>query len=366
MSIVVFILVLAVLIVVHELGHFFAAKMSGVRVDEFGIGFPPRALSFKPKKGETRYSLNWIPLGGFVKIFGEEVSEDSATGPDSKRSFINKPSRTQIWILVAGVLGNVLAAWLFLSVGFMIGLPASVETYDSKFVSDSHVEVTTVLPDSPAQLAGLSAGDKILAFSRGEEEKEIVSTSDVNEFIGSNTNSIEITVERQGVVEQVSVSPAMGIIENSAALGIGIDKIGIVSLPPHIAVWEGGRVSIKLLGAIAVGLWNLIGDAVTGSADLSQLTGPVGLVGLVGEAGALGFRYLLSFTAFISLNLAIINLIPFPALDGGRIVFVLIEKLKGSPIRPRVANTLNTIGFALLILLMLVVTYNDIINVVNK
>lgn len=366
MSILLFVAVLAVLIVVHELGHFLAAKMSGVRVDEFGIGFPPRAASFKPEKSETRYSLNWLPLGGFVKIFGEEVTDEAQSGADSHRSFINKPKLTQVWILAAGVIGNLIAAWIFLSIGFMIGIVAPADLYDSAYVTDVHVGVTAVLPDSPADVAGIMAGDRLRAVRREASEQLIQTADDLSIFLGESTEPVTLVYGRGGSTEEAVVTPKLGIIEEGAAIGVGIDTIGIVTLPPHLAVWEGLDATVRLTGAIAVGLTQFFSDAFTGSADLSQVTGPVGLVGLVGDAGALGFTYLLSFTALISINLALINLIPFPALDGGRILFVIIEAIKGSPINARVANTLNTIGFALLILLMIVVTYNDIVTIMSS
>jgi len=365
MSIIVFLIILAVLILVHELGHFFAARSVDVRVDEFGLGFPPRATSWKPKGSETTYSLNWLPIGGFVKIFGEEITEETVSGPDAKRSFIHKSKLAQIWILSAGVLGNFLAAWLFISIGFMSGIPASVSSFDSGVVEDARVEILSVLPGSPAERGGLLVGDRPTELVRGGENQEVISASTISEFLGDNTKPVQIHIDRGGVEEVFVISPSSDIAEGRAALGVAVDDIGIVTLPIHKAFWEGGITTVRLTGATAVGLYDLISGAIVGKADLSQVAGPVGIVGLVGDAGSLGFAYLLSFTALISINLTLINLVPFPALDGGRILFVIIEAIKGSPIKPKVANTLNTIGFALLILLMVVVTYNDIARIIT-
>lgn len=364
MTIILFLIVLAILILVHELGHFFAAKLSNVRVDEFGLGFPPRALSYAPKNSETVYTLNWIPLGGFVKILGEEITEEALSGEDTDRSMIYKPKLTQIGILIAGILGNIIAAWLFISLGFMLGMPASVSEYKNTQPTDQHVAITALLPDSPAAEAGLHVGDQLLSIRRADQEASIHDASDIQDFIGTRTDEVAITYIRGGNQESVTIQPVVGILDGRAALGVGLDTIGIVTLPIHRALFEGARTTVALTSTTAVALVHFIYSAVTGGASLSQLTGPVGLVGLVGDASRLGFTYVLSFTALISINLALINLLPFPALDGGRILFVLIEAVKGSPIRPKIANMLNTVGFALLILLMVVVTYNDIVHLV--
>jgi len=165
--------------------------------------------------------------------------------------------------------------------------------------------------------------------------------------------------EEAGTVE---VLPEEGIVEDGRAIGVALDVVGTLQLPTHLAVYEGAKLTTSLTKLTAVGLYGFVVDAFSGDADLKNITGPVGIVGLVGDASALGFVYLLSFTAFISINLAIINLLPIPALDGGRILFVVIEAIKGSAIKPKVGNMLNTIGFALLIILMVVVTFNDIIR----
>lgn len=366
MSIVLFIIVLGVLIFVHELGHFLAAKSADVRVDEFGIGFPPRAIGYRPKNSETIYSLNWVPLGGFVKIFGEEAIDVSLAEEERKRNFAFKPKCAQIWILSAGVLGNLIAAWLLISIGFMVGLPASVESFDPADVTDRHIAVTGVLPGSPAEEAGMVAGDRLHAIFRDNEQKVIEHTDDVSAFIGTNTDTVGLTFERDGSDMRFEITPSLGVIgEEQAGLGIAIDEVGIVTLPIHRALLAGGKATVSMTGAVAVGLWQFFGDVFTGHANFSQIAGPVGIIGLVGDASALGFIYLLSFTALISINLAVINLVPFPALDGGRILFVIIEALTGSPIRPRVMKIANGIGFALLILLMVVVTYNDIAKLIT-
>lgn len=364
MSIIIFIIVLVVLILVHEIGHFLSAKKFGIRVDEFGIGFPPKL--FGKKIGETTYSVNAIPFGGFVKIFGENPDEESSSGPDSKRSFVNKPKRVQALVLVAGVAFNILLAWLLFSVGFMSGMPTSISEGERDRVYNPELTILSVLPNSPAKSAGLKAGDKIVSIATKKETVDILNSENVSEFISLHKGEeIAVIYERGNEVVLSEVTPIDNIIINEperGAIGISMGLVGILKLPPHLAIWEGGKMTANMLYAIVVAFGGLLMNIFMLNADLSQITGPVGIVGFVGDAASLGFIYLLSFTAFISLNLAIINLLPFPALDGGRLLFILIEAIKGSRINPKVTNTLNTIGFTLLILLMLAVTYSDIVK----
>jgi regulator of sigma E protease len=361
MSIIIFIIILAVLVFVHELGHFVAAKLSGMRVDEFGFGFPPRLYGVK--RGETIYSINAIPFGGFVKIYGEDPNQETMTGDDSHRSFTSKSKLKQIFVLVAGVTCNIIFAWLLISFGFMAGLPASVSSYPSSIVSNPKVTITLVQPDSPALSAGIKVGDTVSAVSAGSDTLAVTDIPALQTFISSHgTSDILMTTYRGETRRVISVHPKMGIIEDKPGIGIAMDEIGTVTLPPHKALYQGLLLTGRLIWVTATGLVTFFGSLFTGHAALSQVTGPVGIAGLVGDAEKLGFVYLLSFAAFISLNLAVINLIPFPALDGGRVLFVLIETVKRKPIRPQIVNTINAVGFFLLIALMLVVTFHDVLK----
>lgn len=368
MTIILFLIILAVLILSHELGHFLAAKKFGIRVDEFGLGFPPKAVGFK--RGETEYTLNWIPFGGFVKIFGETPDEESISGPDAARSMIHKPKWQQAVVLAAGVFFNLVLAWLLIAIGFVVGLPAPAsEVAQTARSAEARLLLTQVLPESPAALAGLVSGDELVSLRAGRDALLTgLSAVSVQNFVSSHAQE-EIKIEyRRGrvfadneiPVQQVTVRPQEGVIDGRPAIGVSMDLITIKQLPLHRAVWEGLILTGGLVRATTAALAGFVADAFRGNEVLENITGPVGLVGLVGNARDLGLVYLLSFTALISINLAVINLVPFPALDGGRLLFLLIEKIKGSPIKPTVANWLNLVGFALLILLMLVVTYNDI------
>ncbi len=362
MSIVIFLIILLVLVVSHEFGHFIIAKKSGIRVDEFSFGFPPKL--FGKKIGETTYNFNALPFGGYVKIFGENPDEESMNGPDSKRSFVNKPKYIQALVLIGGVAMNFLVAWLLLSVGFMSGLPTSTGAAPKgSIIQNQALTITNVLPGSPAEKAGLKAGDKISHLKIIGDETETPSTESVQYFVRKHGDK-EITLSfiRGTEQKETTVIPEVNKETKNAMIGISMDVIGTLKLPLHKAVLEGLKLSWNLVVATVQGFYTLIHDGLKGQGNLSAVTGPIGIVGVVGDAASFGFIYLLSFTALISINLAVINLIPFPALDGGRLLFLLIEKIKGSRIKPVIANTANMIGFGLLMILMVVITYHDIVK----
>jgi len=360
MNILIFFIILLVLVLVHEFGHFSVAKKFGIRVDEFGFGFPPKI--FGKKFGETEYSLNALPFGGFVKIFGENPDDENTHGPDSGRSFVNKPKYQQALVLFAGVFANFILAWLLFSFGFLSGMPTSVGNENLKDkIRDVSLVVISVLPDSPADKAGLRFGDKIISIGSGENYTEYVSAETIRSFVlGSAGQNIEMQYARGGESNAVSITPEISKIDDKPAIGISMDQVGVAKLPFLSAFWEGMKLTVSMTTNTVVGLYTLILDGITGKGSLASVTGPVGLVGVVGDAYRFGFSYLISFAAVISINLAVINLMPFPALDGGRLFFLLIEKIKGSRIDPKVANAANLVGFGILILLMVAVTFQDV------
>lgn len=359
MNILLFFLILIALVLVHELGHFAAAKHFGIRVDEFGFGFPPKL--FGKKIGETEYTFNLLPFGGFVRIFGESPQEGVADDASRARSFIHKPKSTQALVLVAGIISNIILAWVLLSAGYMAGMPVSTEYRGFGAVENVHTTIANVLKESPAALAGLQANDVVTDVFVAETHAAGLSPESIQTFIKEHQNdAISIAYSRGGAGGEVRLRPQTGIAEGRAVIGIEMQESGTVALPFYLAPLEGARLTWNATGAIVKGLSSFFVKIFTGNANFSEVTGPVGLVGIVGDAADSSLVSLLSLIAFISINLAVINLIPFPALDGGRILFVAIEALKGSPIRAEVANVANAAGFALLILLMLLVTYHDI------
>jgi regulator of sigma E protease len=365
MSVIIFIIILAVLVFAHELGHFSVAKLFKIRVDEFGFGFPPRIWA--TKSGETEYSINAIPFGGFVKIFGEDGSEENADNQNQavqkENSFGSKNRVIQSVVLLAGVTANFLLAWILISIGFMTGLPAPVDS-DMGKVNGAKLTITQILPDSPAEKAGLKSGDALISLKSGKEILENPSAEQTQEFIAKTASNLEIKYQRGKTEDFANVFPKEGIVDGRRAIGIGMDMIGTLKLPIHEALYVGAITTGNLTYATIVGLGDFVYKALTGKASIKEVSGPVGIAGLVGDATHLGFAYLLSIAAFISLNLAVINLVPFPALDGGRVFFVIVEAIKRSPINPKITQAVNGIGFILLIMLMIVVTYNDIIKLI--
>ena len=364
MNVIIFLVILLVLVLVHEFGHFFTAKKFGIRVDEFGFGFPPRL--FGKKIGDTLYSFNLFPIGGFVKIFGENPDEENTNGRDKERSFVNKPKYKQAIVLFAGIFANFLLAWILFSFGFMSGLPTSVGSGHKGYeLQDVNLVVVSVLPESPAEISGLKSGDKIISIKSGEDFVPEINPDTLKSFIVSHGDKeIEFGYlrEKNQEINLTTLTPKNGENGEKPSIGISMDQIGIAKLPILKAFYEGMKLDISVTKGTVVGLYTLIKDSLVGKGSFASVAGPVGMVGIVGDAYKFGIAYLLSFAAIISVNLAIINLIPFPALDGGRLLFLLIEKIKGSRINPKVANTANFIGFALLILFMIVVTYHDIVK----
>ncbi len=368
MSIIYFILILAALILVHELGHFLVAKAAKMRVDEFGLGFPPR-LARLWKKDETEYTLNLLPIGGFVKIFGENYDDvNQSPEPERDRGFINKPRYQQALVLVAGVTFNMVLAWLLIAVGYMVGLPTPVDHPGGEEVKDPRVVVVGVQENSPAAEAGIQTGDTITAIAAEATERQTelqTASADerVAEFIGAHADQ-ELTLEIARGEEEIVTNLTPAVLEggDKKMAGIQMNVIGTLQLAPHKALGESLITTGKVTVAVVIGLGQFVYEALVGVADYGQIGGPVRIVDMVGDASTLGFIYLLQFAAFISINLAVINLLPVPALDGGRLLFVAIEALKGSPIKPHIAHALNTAGFVLLIILMIAVTFNDIVQ----
>lgn len=356
MSVLIFIIVLSVLVFVHELGHLLAAKATGMRVDEFGLGYPPRAKKLFSWRG-TDFTLNWLPFGGFVKIYGENPDQENLNDP---RSFASKNRGAQALVLVSGVAGNILLAWILISVGFLMGMPAPEGM--GLPVENPRTVITEVVPGSPADLGGLKSGDAITALSR-DSEVSVLTASGVSEFISRSQSPVDISVERGEETFSVSLAPREGIVPGKSAVGFGLANVGTVELGFFKAFIVGAKLTYELTILTAQALWTFISQAVIGRADFSTVAGPVGIAGMMGGVTDLGLVYLLTFTALISINLAIINLFPFPALDGGRLLFVGIESLTRRRIPARVFNVLNTAGFALLILLMILVTIRDVRNI---
>lgn len=382
LTIIIFIAVLSLLVFVHELGHFLTARRFGVRADEFGFGFPPRALGvyrnkagkwrfvfggktyeslenetkadLVPAKEATIYSLNWLPIGGFVKIKGENDNGD--TEPDS---FAAKKIWKRIVILSAGVIMNVILAWFLFAIGYMIGMPQSTaEVGPRARVSEAMVAIVDVRPDSPAAVAGLVTGDSIISV----DGQPVALEQELQALIGARPNQeVALIIERNGEEMPLTVTPSANEV-GQGMIGVGIMAAGTVSYPFFDAVIEGAKTTGWLLKEIVIAFGGLIKNLVGGQPVGADFAGPVGIANITGQAARLGLAHLLQFTALLSLNLAVINILPFPALDGGRILFLLVEKIKGKPVRREIEAVAHNIGFILLIALIIFVTYKDIVR----
>jgi regulator of sigma E protease len=370
MSFILFLIILAVLIFVHELGHFAVAKFFKIRVDEFALGFPPTL--FKKKYGETTYKLNIIPFGGYVSIFGENPDDESLNGPDAHRSMVRKNRGIQAAVLLAGVTCNIIFAWILISLTLAIGISPTATFSGEQVDVSGKVLVTDVTKDSPAEGAGFKAGDLILKVSDADQELSgsTLSVESVQRLIAEeDRDALTFEVARGTEVQELHVTPDEGVVKGDndrLAIGISMDSGELVQSPWYRALWDGFFTTARATVLTAQGLFAFLGSAFVGSADLNQVSGPVGIVGMVGSASASGLAYILYFTALISINLAIINILPFPALDGGRLLFVALEAITRKNISPKIMNGFNAVGFIVLIMLMLVITYSDIVKMFVK
>ncbi|MFC2001460.1 RIP metalloprotease [Chloroflexota bacterium] len=342
-TIVAFVGVLVVLILAHEIGHFVTAKMSGVGVEEFGLGFPPRLFSIK--RGETRYSINAMPLGGFVKMAGEE-------DPTVPRSLASKSTGTRILVLSAGSLMNALLPILLFSIAFMV--PHNVVS--------GQVLVEEVSQGAPAAQAGIKPGDILLRI----DESPLQNIGDLHRYLQLNLGKeVDILVEHSdSSTENVRVIPRWRPPEGQGATGIVVRTSNPTIVRQSYPFWQAIPKGIGECVKTFVLFKNAIISMIIGAVPV-LLTGPVGIAQLTGEVARAGFSPLLEFTAFFSINLAIINIFPLPALDGGRIVFVLLEWVRrGKRVPPKTEGMIHVIGFAMLIAAMVAITYQDIIRII--
>jgi regulator of sigma E protease len=345
MTIFLFIIVLLVVVLIHELGHFIAAKKSGMAVEEFGFGIPPRIWAWK--RGETTYSINLLPFGGFVKIAGENGIED--TTPLDKQ-FESKPWYKQSIVLVAGVLCNILLAIFLFTISYSLGTPT---------ISPNGVPtVVHVTNGSPIDEAGIKVGDIIVEVSKNNKKISNPDTEAIKTLINGSTSPILITYINEKETKTATVSPRE--TTDSIALGIGVEKVTLehTSLPKAFlrALHQTSYITSSIFKTVG----GLLAKLFTGEKQTEQLIGPIGLAKEVRNASAIGFAYLLSFTAMISINLAVINILPFPALDGGRLIIVLLERLFKRKFSKKVVGIIHASGFILLIGLMIILSVGDI------
>ncbi len=369
-AILAFVLVLGVLVLAHELGHFLTARLFGVKAEEFGFGYPPRIIGWvkdnagrwkivKPHTEADQYqhtvwSLNWLPLGGFVKIKGEDSNQ--LQEPDS---FAARPVWQRFIILVAGVFMNFILAFVLLSFAFISGVPSLVDDQPSSSlaIQNSHIQIMEVQPSSPAQQAGLRLGDIIISINH----QPINYIKDVQQIIGSHPGeNLDLKVLRAGQQLDFKIIPRAGDNNSPAVIGVGLVKTAIVKYPWYQAIYRAAVATVNLTLEILKAFGKIIVNLATQHKVEAQVAGPIGIAVLTGQVVKLGWVYLLQFAALLSINLAIINLLPIPALDGGRILFLAIEKIKGRPVKQKIEAIAHQLGFVFLMLLMLLVVFKDL------
>lgn len=345
MTLLYFIIILGVIIFIHELGHFIFAKKSGIYVYEFSLGMGPRILKFNRKNDETDYCLRLFPIGGFVQMAGEEINDDEDVPKDKK--FSNKTFFQKFMTVIAGIMMNfLLAIVLLFIVGLINGAP------------QNKAIVGTIDPNYPAYTSGLQDGDRILRVNGRNANTTDKLTLQLQVFQG---NTIDMEVERNGVVKTIKLTPKEVDANGEKTYRYGFQIEDEVEYGFFPALKYAFTKTFSLIHQMIFIIWYLI----TGQLELGSLAGPVGIYSVVGSAAASGFVSLLYLTAYISINVGFINLLPIPAFDGGRLLFLIIEKIKGSPVDPKLENTIHTIGFFLLMALMILITYNDVIRLIK-
>src|SRR3989344_2446370 len=344
---------LIALMIIHEFGHFIIAKKFGVKVEEFGIGYPPRI--FGKKFGETLYSINLLPLGAFVRIYGEEGDVDDY------RSFSNLVIWKRVLIIIGGVVAFWIASMILFSIVFAIGADIPVGDQDVAGLTNTRVQVISVSEDSPAKNAGLVAGDVLLSFKVENEELKIDKIKDVQDFTKENAGKeITLAIKRQDKTIETLLTLRDQVPQGQGALGVGLERMGtlIKKYPwyqsPIKGVLYTGEITIKALQS----LFTVFSDLFSGKGipKGAEMLGPIGITVFLARAVDFGPGFFLYFIASISVFVAIFNIFPIPALDGGKLIFLAIEKIRGKPVSARVEQNITVVFFFLLIAMSIFIT----------
>lgn len=348
MTIIIFIVVLLVTVIAHEWGHFYVARKSGMAVEEFGFGIPPRLFSWK--RGQTVYSINMLPIGGFVKIAGENgVEEGGKSAIPLEQQFESKPWYKKSLVLIAGVCMNIVLAFVLFTAAYTIGMPTTTP--------GGVPTVVSVSADGLVDAAGINVGDTVESIAINGNTVSELATLTLHEALIASEGPVTIVYRQNDELKTAVIDLPKEASERQ--IGVAIEPIATVRLPFTTAMYA-AMLQIK---SIVAGIFQTLGMLIAGlfgAGTTEGLMGPVGLAREVGGAALIGFTYLLAFTAAISVNLAVLNILPFPALDGGRLVVVLLEAVTRRRFSPAVIGIIHTLGFVLLLILMLVLTVGDI------
>lgn len=359
LTIVAFIVILSVLVLIHELGHYLVAKKLGIKVEEFGFGFPPRVWGFK--KGETLYSINLLPVGGFVKLYGEDAAGggsikgkvQSSNAKDLKRAFFARPIWQRFLVVIAGVVMNFVLAVILISFVFStqgVGVPSN------------NVHITDVLKDSPAAAAGLQKGDTIEYVNN----KKIASNKDFITIINQNEGkTVQLSVKRGDATQNISLTPRKDFPKGQGPVGVGISDTEIKKYSWYTAPFYGTIEAFKFSWLILTGLGQMIFSLLIQGKQPQGVAGPVGVAQLTGQAVSYGFTATLWFAALLSINLAVLNVLPIPALDGGRLFFILIEAVTRRKVNPKYEGYAHAAGLIILLGLMALITIFDVVRIAS-
>ncbi|MCX6721752.1 MAG: M50 family metallopeptidase [Candidatus Staskawiczbacteria bacterium] len=346
-------LTLIALMIVHEFGHFIIAKKFGVKVEEFGIGYPPRI--FGKKIGETIYSVNWIPLGAFVKIYGEEG------GVDDYRSFSNLKIWQRVLIVIGGVAAFWVAAAIIFSIVFAIGSDLPVGDSEAQGLTNPQVKVISISQNSPAGLAGIKATDTITDVIAGGLDTKINKISDFQKITNDNKGKeITIRVKRQNQSLNFNLTPRINPPVGQGSVGVALERMAtlIKKTSWYMAPVQGVIYTWQTTIDALKGLYSVFADLASqkGLPQGAEFAGPLGITVFLANAASYGIGFFLYFIGIISVFIAIFNLFPIPALDGGKLVFLLIEKIKGKPVSVKVEQGITVSCFLILIILSLFIT----------
>lgn len=337
MSILIFFSVLSLLVLVHELGHFLAAKKASIRVEEFGIGLPPRIIGIQ--RGETIFSINLLPFGGFVRLTGEneEVNDD--------KSFSRKSPLKRGLVLSAGVFCNILLGFLIFWGLFIKGAPSI----------SNQVVIQEVQSGSTAEQVGIQKNDVIVSLN----SQELSLASEVSEYIDENSGKevlVKIRRDNKELIFSAIPSPKLGVvISNLSIKKLSFFKAGLRALQEIITV----------LATLIFGIFILVKNILIQKPVLHEIAGPIGIAQMTNQAASMGIIFLFQLIAFLSVNLGFVNFLPLPALDGGRIAFVLLEVLTKKKINPRIERTIHGIGMAALLILLVLISVQDVMRIKN-
>jgi len=342
------------LIILHELGHFILAKKFGVKVEEFGIFLPPRLIG--KKIGETIYSLNLLPLGAFVKLYGEEDREKREYW-----SFTQKPIWQRVLIVIGGVVSFWIISAILLSIVMGLGAPTAISDEENENLIDPKVQIAAIAPGSPAEEAEIKPGDTIKQLIINNQQLTINKVKEVQELTEKyKGEEVTLTIQRGKEIFDVRLVPRVSPPEGEGPMGVALVRTAIKSYPWYQAPIQGVIATGNLTMAVIQGWGQALVNAIKGLPTGVQLMGPVGILGLFAQVGQLGVNYFLQFIAMISIYIALFNILPIPALDGGKLLFLGIEKIRRKPVSQKIEQSITGIFFALLIALLIWVTIKDI------